>query len=259
MEYHIQQNILHDFDLSIILPFYRKLEAFRRTLPANAGYLSRNGIEVIIVMDEPSEEQALLHFIGQYTAIAWKVIVNDKPHAWRPPCKAQNVGIRNAAKKYVMLMDPESEFFSDVIYILSYMCRMYGSSFVTGEVAFTDFHFESSKQNLTGLELLPYGSILTEKEFLYNIQGYDESYTTWGGDDDNLRARLRYYGISQLHVPDAVLIHREDGNTDGHTSRYKKGNQNPVHNKKRSFFPDHYLANDENWGKEFCRIACQNV
>lgn len=255
MEYHMRKDILNDFDLSVILPCYRKTAAFRIILAKNFCYFERSGIEVIIVMDEPSEEKALLQLIWQYPAINWKVIVNDKPHAWRPPCKAQNVGIRHAGKKYVMLMDPESEFYTDIIYILSYMCRIYGNCFVTGEVVFTDFQFEASSYDLAGMELLPYGSIITEKNFLYEIQGYDESYTKWGGDDDNVRARLRYYGIQELHVKDAILIHREEENTDGHKSRYEKGKQNPFENKKKSFFPEHYLANDKNWGRDFCRIA----
>jgi glycosyltransferase len=44
---------LPDFDLSIVMPFYKRLDEFKRVFPSKAKYYERNGIEVVIVADEP--------------------------------------------------------------------------------------------------------------------------------------------------------------------------------------------------------------
>lgn len=256
MNYPVRDDIMQNFDLSIILPFYKKLNAFKRVLPINAPYFSRPGIEVIITMDEPSESKALIEYIGSYSAIYWKVYVNDQPHTWRPPCKAQNVGIRNSSKRYILLLDPESEFFNDVIYQLLYMCKCYEKCFTTGEVTFADFNCTIKKSDK--IELLPYGSILVEKKYLWEVNGYDESYLRWGGDDDNIRSRLQYYGLDNIHVNSALLVHREQDNRQGHMSRYVKGQQNSAEVLKRSYLPNHYFANDENWGLDFSKLIYTN-
>ncbi|HBM16909.1 MAG TPA: hypothetical protein DD381_11270 [Lentisphaeria bacterium] len=54
------RSVIHNFDLSIIIPFSNSMEEFLLVLPRNALYLQRNGIEVIIVMDSPEDEQALI-------------------------------------------------------------------------------------------------------------------------------------------------------------------------------------------------------
>ena len=51
---------LPDFDLSIVMPFYKRLDEFKRVFPSKAKYYERNGIEVVIVADEPTEEQGIL-------------------------------------------------------------------------------------------------------------------------------------------------------------------------------------------------------
>ena len=57
---------LPDFDLSIVMPFYKRLDEFKRVFPSKAKYYERNGIEVVIVADEPTEEQGLLDYIRRY-------------------------------------------------------------------------------------------------------------------------------------------------------------------------------------------------
>lgn len=59
---------LPDFDLSIVMPFYKRLDEFKRVFPSKAKYYERNGIEVVIVADEPTEEQGLLDYIRRYLA-----------------------------------------------------------------------------------------------------------------------------------------------------------------------------------------------
>jgi len=55
------------------MPFYKKLEAFKRVFPKNRKYFERNGIEVIIVMDCPDEKEELLVYIQEYPFVNWRV------------------------------------------------------------------------------------------------------------------------------------------------------------------------------------------
>lgn len=86
----------HNFDLSMVIPFYRKKREFKSVFPKNRKYLERNGIEVVIVLDTPEESLELQDFILQYPFVNWRIVMNDKPHEWRNPAKPLNAGIRSS-------------------------------------------------------------------------------------------------------------------------------------------------------------------
>jgi len=200
------ESVLHFFDVSIVLPFYKKLEAFRRVLPLNAPYFQRNGIELILALDEPDEEAALMELVKEYYFTSWKVVVNRQKHEWRNPSKAINVGIRHASMRYVMIMSPESEFHTDAIYQLRETLKYYPRHFAIGQVAFAEFNEEP---DFSERFIRPFGSIMVEKYWLEKVGGYDERLNLWGGDDDNIRARLELEGVRKRLVSEALLVHRE--------------------------------------------------
>lgn len=138
---------IQDFDTSIILAFYKKMKEFRRVLPLNATYFQRNGIEVVIALDEPTECEELIEFIKKYPGINWRVILNRKYHEWRNPCKALNVAIRHATKKYILVLDPESEFYSDVIYQLRQAADTEKNSFFFRKSIFCRFFLSGRRTN----------------------------------------------------------------------------------------------------------------
>lgn len=70
----------HNFDLSMIIPFYRKMREFRSVFPKNRKYLGRNGIEVVIVLDTPEESQELQDFISQYPFVNWRIVIDVIEH-----------------------------------------------------------------------------------------------------------------------------------------------------------------------------------
>ena len=132
------QSVIHNFEVSVVMPFYHKLEVFKKVLPKNAPYLQRNGIEVIIVMDGSTEEEGLIELIKQYPFMNWKVILNEKEHESRNPAPVLNVGIRHATKKYLLVSGPEVEFYTDVILELRNMLEHYPGHYATGTVAFIE-------------------------------------------------------------------------------------------------------------------------
>ena len=114
------------------------MDEFLRVFQKNLPYFQRNGIEIVIAMDEDSEEESIINFTHRYPFINWKVIVNHSKHDWRNPAKAINVGIRNATKEFILVCSPESEFITDAIYLMRKKLQFYPQHFVIGTVAFTD-------------------------------------------------------------------------------------------------------------------------
>lgn len=229
----------------------RELE---RVFPGKASYFQRNGIEVIIAADEPSEQDELLSYICRYPLINWKVIVNPNDHSWRNPAKALNVGIRMASKKYILVMDPELECYTDVIYILRKHLDSYPEHFAVGQVLFTDLEQEITSENINRFNMLPYGSIMVQKQHLEAIGGFNENYIIWGGEDDNIRKRLELAGIKKLFYPEAILIHREDFSLRV-TSREEQRNRIPREALCDMLLPQRIIENDNKWGRDFDTVA----
>ena len=240
------KSIIHNFDVSVVLPFYKKLDEMRLVLPVNAPFFQRNGIEVILVMDEDSQQEGVLEMIQEYPFINWRVVVNHLSHEWRNPTKAINVGIRYATKKYVMVCSPESEFYTDAIYLFRNTLKEYPYHFAIGTVAFTLY----GENDLGFYSYAPYGSIMAEREHLIAVGGYDESLSQWGGDDDNIRARLEMSGIKKLLLPEVKLHHREK-DSKAIEKRIEKRIQIPVKEEINTYYPNRSKMNEDNWGKDF--------
>lgn len=244
--------VVHNFEVSVVMPFYKKMREFRRVLPLNAPYFERNGVEVVIVMDEDGERDELLGFIDRYPFINWKVVVNPKPHAWRNPAKPINVGIRHATKRYVLVCSPESEFHTDAIRLMRQALEHYPRHFAVGHVAFAGAETPVEEMDFH----LPYGSIMALREDFLAVRGYDERLLRWGGDDDNVRARLELYGVRKLVLPEVRLVHREfmAPGTEG-ASREEKKALIPKEEEYRMLHPERICANGPDWGLDFDRVA----
>ena len=92
---NVKEEFWKNFDLTIVIPFYKKTKEFMRIFSINRKYLERNSIEVLIVLDTPDEREELLSHIMQFPFVNWRIIMNDKPHGWRNPAKPLNVGVRH--------------------------------------------------------------------------------------------------------------------------------------------------------------------
>jgi len=241
---HYQECIEQNFNVSVVMPFYKKLKAFKQVFPKNRKYFERNGIEVIIVMDCPDEKEELVAYIQEYPFINWKVLYNDKPHDWRNPSKPINVGIRFATKKYIMVCSPESEFYTDAILQLRMELQNYPKHYAIGKVCFVGDEEFVNDSSIRNKFFINYGSFMVEKEFVNIIKGYDENLNKWGGDDDNIRARLELSGIQELFIPEVILIHRDNNSEDNKRRTYTLDIFEQTH------YPKQIIVNNE-WGKDF--------
>lgn len=250
-----KEEIWKNFDVSIVIPFYKKMAEFRRVFPLNRKYFERNGIEVVIVLDTPLESEELLSYVQQYPFVNWRIVMNDKPHEWRNPAKPLNVGIRHATKKYVMVCSPESEMVTDVIYILRKSFDDYSNypHYAIGRVCFADEE-EVTVKTFNNYRSIPFGSIMFERVHAEQIHGYDETLSKWGGDDNNIRSRLDMVGVKELYFNEAMMAHRDINNDEGKKRRSTPFVETPNNALRHFFFPKNAVANNENWGKDFDKI-----
>lgn len=248
MIYRKKKDIIDFFDVSIIMPFYKRLNDFKRVLPKNAFFFQRNGIEVVIMLDHSEEEKDLLKLIIEYPFINFKILINRKDHEWRNPCKVLNVGIRHATYKYILVLDPEVELITDVIYQLRYTLEYYPLSYATGMVTFI-----SHSKNIMDLKnpnWMSYGSIMVDKEDIIQVYGYDEYHSIWGGEDDQIRRKLDLFGLKKIEIFDAKTVHREE-ESDNHTQRSKRIENMPVRHLKNILYPKSLSKNNKFWGRDF--------
>lgn len=249
---HRKHLIEQNFDVSIVMPFYKKIDEFKKVLPLNASKLERNGIEVIIVMDEPSQLEDLLELTRKFPFINWKIIVNYLDHPWRNPSKAINVGIRHSSKKYVMVCSPESIMATDVIYILRESFELYSiPHYSIGKVVFSN-DISLSLEDILKKKSIPYGSIMALKDDLVAITGYDETLIKWGGDDNNLRARLKMNGVQELMISNAFMLHYDNNVPRQHIPSNLTSDLVLY---RHIFYPDCVKVNSENWGTDFNNVV----
>jgi hypothetical protein len=249
--------------LSIILPFFLKLAEFRNVLPLNLPHFAQGGREVIVVQDENTEAEALVALVAQHPSVRWKVIVNDTPHAWRPPCKAINVGLRHARGRYVFVASPESAYAGDAPGMALAVADAYPDGIALGRVGFAKFddlrdgrtidaHCDAKIPSRLALDTF-YGSICGPRAAFEAIEGYAESFTGWGSDDDNVRIRLEMAGYTLLACPTVRLLHMSFKQREG-----------PLHpgvewdplDARIKCSPDTFRGNAHaDWGRSFSRVA----
>lgn len=244
--------------LSIVMPYYKKLADFTPVLEMNRRYFARSGIEVVLALDENSEEAGLIALLEGYPDISWKIIVNDVAHPWRPPCKSINVGIRHARGHYILVVSPESAFVGDLPGLALDVLHANPDGIAIGRVGFAPFTLMSGGQSLEAVfqRMVPdkpyvhtfYGSICAPRQAFEAVHGYDEAFTEYGGDDDNIRIRMEMAGYTLLACPALRILHfsRESRPT---ASEHNQDNE------YRACTPATPLVNRLGWGQDFARLA----
>ena len=229
-----------DYNLSIIMPYYKKMKEFTFTLPLNYKYFCQKGVEIILVVDEPLKKTDF-NFLENFPNLKYKIIVNNVPHEWRNPAKVINVGIRNANKKYILVMSPETIMTNNAIDIFH---RNYKpNSFVTGYVTFVIMN-EYNKvlgNNFKNYQYLNYGSFYINKNDLIKVGGYNENFICWGGEDDEIRFRLTKNKYNKLNATDVKLAHIDLEQRSIYKIQKHKGSDQTQYNKQKK-----YLKNIQN-------------
>lgn len=205
--------------ISFVLPFYRKLEWLRTVFPRNACFQSPQ-VEVVLVLDEPSQETEVLAFVREQP-VRVQVIVNDKDHPWRPPCAAINVGIRHARGVYTAVVSPESyllvepDYLEQKVLILPerfILCgRLWHGVGITPETPLQAVE-DYARQQRAVSDL--YGFKCCATEHWMEAGGYDEHRQKYGGDDDDVFHRLCAVGGCYTGDPHIRIVHPYHASAD---------------------------------------------
>ena len=124
--------------------------------------------------------------------------------------------------------------------------------YILAMMAYVPYEQELTENNIKELDFIPWGNLMVERNHLYKLHGYDETFITWGGEDNNMRARLDMSGIKKFILPEAKTIHREK-NYDPN-ERSKRINKHSISDWRKMNYPSEAIANKDIWGSEFNKV-----
>lgn len=200
------QSVIHNFEVSVVMSFYKKLEEFKKVLPKNAPFFQHNGIEVIIVLDGLSEKEGLIDLVKKFPFINWKVIFYNQENKSHNRTRSLNEGIRHSTKKYILISEPGIEFKTDVVFQLRDLLENYPDHYAIGAENF----IEKEDEIITpGFQFPDYVNIMVEKAILEKIGGYDKKGIGQGYENLNLVRRLDMGGVKKLFVPCAKSLQKD--------------------------------------------------
>ena len=128
----------------------------------------------------------------------------------------------------------------------------YPMHYILAMMAYVPYEQELTENNIKELDFIPWGNLMVERNHLYKLHGYDETFITWGGEDNNMRARLDMSGIKKFILPEAKTIHREK-NYDPN-ERSKRINKHIISDWRKMNYPSEAIANKDIWGSEFNKV-----
>lgn len=202
---------------SFILPSYRRRGWFLSALPLNRAYFNPNN-EVVICLESPEETDDYLRLCESFKGrINFKLIVCDTSHVWRPPCKAINAGVRVASGEHIAVLSPETVLHRFGV-SEQHPVQCAPQTVLTGMVwavagAWKDAPPERTARLIAVARntMAPYafgfGFFLCQRQAFHAINGMDESRTTYGRDDDDIRIRLIRSGCSLVVDPLIEVFH----------------------------------------------------
>lgn len=203
--------------ISIVMPFYKKNIEFDFVFHHFnlALFNEQKNLELLIIIDDPNGHESILQIFQtlikqKQIRFSVKVVLNEKEHAWRPPCKAINVGIRHASHSKILVVSPETIFTPDGLQKLIQNCT--ANTYSIGLIKFINLPrpiyqpIDEIILTYPSRNFTPYGSIMFTKAQAESIGGYDEGFKKWGGDDDDFRNRLKGMGYQQK-ITLAQFIH----------------------------------------------------
>jgi GT2 family glycosyltransferase len=207
--------------ISIVLPYFKRYRYFAAALEYNLALFQHQDIEIVLALDEPSEEKHGVELV-KAKGLRARVLVNDQDHPWRPPCKAINVGIKHSEGEWIVVASPESIIMLPSPEYLSEWVEhnLYPDSFLTGFVA-----YDTTFRDLKNPAFLNYaynnffrdfhvidgfGFLMVKRDDLVGVGGLDERRSGYGADDNCVRARLKNFGVRQVKDLAVRVAHLRD-------------------------------------------------
>lgn len=247
----------HSLSVSIVMSFYQRMNSFRVSLPHNMPYFAREGVELIICLDHRDEKEELSRFVAGYPELRCRIIMNPNVHQPRNHAPVLNVGIRAASQRNIMIIDPEMELQGDWVEIYNRVLNENPNSYIIGQLLYSEMDFDTNTADWSGV--IPYGALGVARKYMHLIGGYDETFTQWGGEDDNVRVRLGLLGIKRILLSDAILLHREVDSKEQCRIRQERSASILKKQYAKIFNPSTVRVNDDTWGRDFNEIVYDNL
>lgn len=245
-------------ETSFVIPFFHKLKHWRYVFPYNYHHFSLPNTEVILAVDENKSEKGILDIVRSCPDINFKVIVNDLPHEWRNPAPVINVGLRHSVGKRIIVLSPETIIIGkSVERALTILDEHKDKVYVIGSVVFSNI----KAINKIGLQHMkndfwkdgmPYGFIAAHRNAFFDVCGYNESFKTWGCDDDEIRQRMVMLGYRENRDDLVRVLHVDLDNAI--TRPHKVGSVDFRH-KLIDDLVTGVKINIQGWGQDFSRVA----
>jgi glycosyltransferase involved in cell wall biosynthesis len=188
----------------------RDAERVRRSLDSLANQSDKN-FDVIFVdygSDEPLRN-TIQQLTSNYTFC--KYIYNDtRGRPWNRS-HALNTGLRLASGDFVFISDIDILFHPDFIRATQEMKQEQCAIFFSMWYLPQNFDFNNLFHRTVGQISEPeaLGQSLVSRKILMQLGGYDEFYSFWGQEDNDLEQRLRKAGVeTQLYSTRQLLLHQ---------------------------------------------------
>ena len=223
------------YNVSIIIPYYKKYEEFRYSIEYNYEQFQKVN-EVIVMIDERIDYLESFSFLNNYN-VNFRFFMNQENHPWRNPAIVINKGIKEAISEKIIIISPETILLKDSLKNLIDNCD--DKSFSIGQIIFMTnesynkynvnyaFNLKTAKNNDI-IGPVYFGSICCTKKNFENVNYYTENFSLngWGGEDDDVRGKLLNYGLIKKKIGSARFIHLERENE--FTLRFKKVKKNQL-------------------------------
>lgn len=170
------------------------------------------------MLDTPVNEAHYVAYAHRNASrMKFKILVNNKDHDWRPPCKAINAGLFASSGTFCVVQSPETILLTPCAgHLMKYdTLPIPGRFMVTGIVRFFgrtglpsgDFCRDWYDSFTTAQFLDSYGFLMARREDFISIGGYDERRKNYGGDDTCIRNRMLRSGCSWIKDHQIRLAH----------------------------------------------------
>lgn len=199
--------------LTIIIPNRnRKLATVCRTL-ASLDAQCTDGVDSIVVDygSEPSYQEALTLLVQEFSNIQLQILPTQG-QLWQKT-RAINCVLKNCENQYFMVVDMDMlfhpSFVSKVLQLASSKQTLFFQvGILSEEESKEDKAFDTYKikfktnEGATGMTLFP-------TEVLRSINGFDEFYHGWGGEDTDVHVRLQNAGHTvTFYDKECLLLHQ---------------------------------------------------
>jgi glycosyltransferase involved in cell wall biosynthesis len=121
-------------------------------------------------------------------------------HLWNKS-NALNIGIKNSSSDYVLILDVD--LILPINYITNLFLYIKEDQFITPNAFYLDKNYSVNIRDLI-VGKIPekaienfIGICLVKREVLDSIHGYDEFYSVWGAEDDDIIKRLQLFGLNR--------------------------------------------------------------